>query len=81
MVILVGHLFLKGSIKSRALYHEILLIQKFNDILGKILFLSNKKSPSSLKEKIETGFLVLDLKNLHELSENFNVTYNFKVVN
>ena len=49
--------------------------------MGKILFLSNKKSPSNLKEKIETGFLVLDLKNLHELSENFNVTYNFKVVN
>ena len=42
-------LYLKGS-KNQALYHEILLLQKFNDILGKVL--KPKKNQPSSSEKI-----------------------------
>jgi hypothetical protein len=68
LVVLEGHLYLKGS-----LYHKILLLQEFNNILGKVL--RSKKAASNLRKKISFKYQKFTLK-----SENFSVTLDLKDV-
>ena len=57
LVLLVGQLYLKGSKTS---HHEILLLQTFNDMLGKVLK-PTKNQPTASEKKIyiskKLGFL------------------------
>ena len=51
----MGRVSVPQRLINQSLYHEILLLQKFNDILGKVLK-PKKNSASNLKKKIEAVF-------------------------
>ena len=52
---MLGHLYLKGSKTTHFTYHEILLLQKFNDIWGKVLK-PKKISLQTQKKKMRPVF-------------------------
>ena len=58
-----GRVFSLQRLKNQSLYHEILLLQKFNDTGGKVL---KPKKISLQPQKKMRPFFSLNIKNLHE---------------
>ena len=57
---MVGQLYLKGFI-NQSFYQEILLLQKFNDIGGKVLKPKKIQPPTSKKKNEEVFFVFLKI--------------------
>ena len=65
-----GRVLVPLRLKNQSLYHKILLLQKLNDLLGKVLK-PKKIQPSTSKKKLRTFFILKFLK-LEFRPQNFS---------